>query len=73
MNQSDINYRPHSRPKKYVMILPQLRSSVQPDTRINRFQLRDFRRYPKLSAATAIVWMFVIIGCGWGIYELLFG
>lgn len=29
-----------------------------------------YRRYPKLTLTTAFVWLLVMIGCAWGIYEL---
>lgn len=59
MNQSDIDYRPFSRPKQYYLLQTQLRSGVKGSTYTNNFY---FRRYPKLSTATALVWLVVVIG-----------
>jgi len=71
VTQSSIDYVPHSRDKKYYVILPQLRSAVQPDTFTDVYKLSK-RRYPKLTMFTALVWIVVMIGCAWGIYELIF-
>lgn len=70
LSQKQIDYVPHSRPKRYYIVESQFRSGVQPDS----FQrIYDLPRRPRISKTVATLIVFFILMCGWGLNKIIFG
>lgn len=76
LTQRDINYVPHSRPKKYVLLLPQLRSGVRETTFSDMYQFPRVSRFSLLQKQLmAIMIIFVclfLLICELGIADPIF-
>lgn len=65
--RGSIDYVPLSRDKRYYCLLPQMRSAVQPDTKVERFWFKDkgyvpWRRIAVLSTLTAVLSLLLVFG-----------
>lgn len=76
--RESFDYTPHSRPKKYFLIRPQLSTSVKPSTRPDRYQWhyvgqRKFRFLMiGMSLSFASLYLLLYLGVFDPIYTLFF-
>lgn len=71
-----IDYVPLSRGKRYYCLLPQMRSAVQPDTKVERFWFKDegwvpWRGLAILGTIFAVLSLLLYYGAFNFIYEVI--